>query len=403
LPGTAYGTSKLKLVHVVFRHGARTPLTDKFWEGQVWDCCGEPYKEARVEIHTKGGGPQPVSGKNDEQVSTVLAGGCHKGELTILGKIQARELGKWLRQRYCADLGFLPASYQEGSISAHTTNMARTVQTLTGVVSGLYSDMPADRPLQVTTAADHDEFMYANPKACPAVKPLLLASRKLALADAESKQAMDEVTKQVVERSGGALQPPFHIIDMYDAYTATLSHGKALPEWMDATLLGKIEELATQRIKQIFGSDSPDDSSELLHMVMGRLLQEIVGNMDACIAGESKEKLHLYSGHDTTVVPLLAAFGMNLDHWPPYASNIVIELWECMSHGKAEYYVRAMYNGNVVSWPGLLPGEMCRLDHLKEYILHRFLEHNPLQDCHTWDKEAQAAAEVTGGGAGTQF
>lgn len=28
--------------------------------------------------------------------------------------------------------------------------------------------------------------------------------------------------------------------------------------------------------------------------------------MDACITGGSKERLHLYSGHDTTVLPLLS-------------------------------------------------------------------------------------------------
>ena len=43
----------------------------------------------------------------DLQVNTKLPGGCHKGELTLLGQGQAQELGGWLRHRYVDDLGLL--------------------------------------------------------------------------------------------------------------------------------------------------------------------------------------------------------------------------------------------------------------------------------------------------------
>eukprot|EP00798_Chlamydomonas_sp_ICE-L_P032705 gene32705-17136_t len=36
----------------------------------------------------------------------------------------------------------------------------------------------------------------------------------------------------------------------------------------------------------------------------------------------------LYSGHDSTVLPLLAALGLEMSEWPPYMSNIVFELWK---------------------------------------------------------------------------
>jgi len=42
----------------------------------------------------------------------VLPGGCTRGELTLSGQRQARELGAWLRQRYVDSTGFLPADYQ---------------------------------------------------------------------------------------------------------------------------------------------------------------------------------------------------------------------------------------------------------------------------------------------------
>lgn len=67
------------------------------------------------------------------------AGGCHKGELTLVGQLQARALGEWLRSRYVAGsggggadgtAGFLPAAHAQGIVSAQTTNYRRTVGTL---------------------------------------------------------------------------------------------------------------------------------------------------------------------------------------------------------------------------------------------------------------------------------
>jgi len=38
-------------------------------------------------------------------------------------------------------------------------------------------------------------------------------------------------------------------------------------------------------------------------------------------------RLRLLSGHDTTIVPLLAALGGYDGRWPPYASYLAVELW----------------------------------------------------------------------------
>ena len=71
-----------------------------------------------------------------------------------------------------------------------------------------------------------------------------------------------------------------------------------------------------------------------------------------------------------------------------------------------EYYVRGMYNEQEVTWPGLVPGEMCRLDRLKDYILHRFLEHDPDMDCVIPEASSPGVMPATpakGEAIGTQF
>lgn len=52
------------------------------------------------------------------------------------------------------------------------------------------------------------------------------------------------------------------------------------------------------------------------------------GHQDNAGGGGGRPRMYLYSGHDTTIFPLLAALGQDTDTWPPYVSNLVFELWE---------------------------------------------------------------------------
>eukprot|EP00775_Hariotina_reticulata_P008608 gene8608-8789_t len=154
--------AQLRLVQVVFRHGARTPLTDDafLWQGQDWN------------------------------MSTILSGGAAKGELTIVGQLQALELGYWLRQQYIDSLGFLPASYKPGVLAARTTNFSRTRATLAGVLTGLYPGHP--EPIPVTTSSDLDEIMYADTKRCPHLKTLMTASEAMLQEDQQAGHGGDQ-------------------------------------------------------------------------------------------------------------------------------------------------------------------------------------------------------------------
>ena len=41
------------------------------------------------------------------------------------------------------------------------------------------------------------------------------------------------------------------------------------------------------------------------------------------IAGPPQPRLFLYSGHDTTIMPLLVTLGVKVDDWPDYNSSLV--------------------------------------------------------------------------------
>jgi len=79
-------------------------------------------------------------------------------------------------------------------------------------------------------------------------------------------------------------------------------------------------------------------------------------------------KLSVFSGHDTTLMPLLAALDPKLwddKEWPPYASMIVLEIHELVNendHFPSNFAFRLLYNGNDLTGKiaGCLPElELC--------------------------------------------
>jgi Histidine phosphatase superfamily (branch 2) len=55
-----------------------------------------------------------------------------------------------------------------------------------------------------------------------------------------------------------------------------------------------------------------------------------------------------HSGHDTTIMPLLATLGLDLEWWPDYASNIVFELWK-EGLNSDRYLVRVLHDRKPVA------------------------------------------------------
>jgi hypothetical protein len=47
--------------------------------------------------------------------------------------------------------------------------------------------------------------------------------------------------------------------------------------------------------------------------------------------------MYLYSGHDSSLMPLLAALGQPVQDWPPYLSSLALELWRQPS---GKHYVK---------------------------------------------------------------
>ena len=69
---------------------------------------------------------------------------------------------------------------------------------------------------------------------------------------------------------------------------------------------------------------------------------------------QPQPQLLLYSGHDTTIMPLLVMLGQDTLDWPPYCSNLVFELWEVPGSWlkRPGHLVRVLYNRSVLPISG---------------------------------------------------
>ena len=82
---------------------------------------------------------------------------------------------------------------------------------------------------------------------------------------------------------------------------------------------------------------------------MGGLAKRVVQRMELAATGQpGAKRFHLWSGHDTTVMPFLDLFGAWDGKWPPYAAMVTIELYRPKS-GEGDAMVRMLYQGKDVT------------------------------------------------------
>lgn len=107
------GQLELKMVQVVFRHGARSPLKplpqeeeeQVEWNPQLLEV--PPQTRLDYTVTNLAGGPKPHSPYDSQYRETTLKGGMFAGQLTGVGMQQMFALGERLRKNYVEDIPFL--------------------------------------------------------------------------------------------------------------------------------------------------------------------------------------------------------------------------------------------------------------------------------------------------------
>ncbi|MBN3300916.1 lysophosphatidic acid phosphatase type 6 [Amia ocellicauda] len=332
---------ELKLVQVLFRHGARTPLKalpdieQAEWVPNLLEVPAHTLFDYIV-TDLKGG-PKPPSPVEDRYRTQTLAGGTFPGQLTTLGMQQLYDLGERMRRTYVEEMPYLSPIFCPSEVYVRSTNIVRTIESAKCLLAGLFQQKQ-EGTVKIFTADSETEILYPNYHGCKLLR--VLSSQRWAESSLLPDVAAD--LKNVLNQLGVQAQKGLDFIHIRDDLVAREAHGLPSP----AVLLSwksTVEQRAVEMLHYIYEPSKRQN----LQLCVGPLLHTLMNNIeekhqDKMKSGRSR-KLYLYSVHDTTLVPCLMALGIFDMKWPPYAADLTFELYEHCSSKEA--FVKVSYIG----------------------------------------------------------
>mmetsp|Transcript_340 Transcript_340/g.421 ORF Transcript_340/g.421 Transcript_340/m.421 type:complete len:476 (-) Transcript_340:409-1836(-) len=374
LPEEGTEESRFRLVnaHVIFRHGARTPVFHcKGLEHLVWDKCNgvnrpvglgggktralsNVYFQQLHVVDLKNNGPRPFSYVDDRSVKKdwFPGGTCRLGQLTDKGAQQASLLGQRLLQRY-GDM----IEHNHKNIIARSTNVARCLATLSAVLGSMTSDQVHDA-ITVYTLRNHDEYLTPNTRICEKMSQIIRSGREEWM-----KEPNTNVQKFISELKEIVTDEQFQMLGLNknnfvryrDWVVAILAHDLPLPWELDDRQIKELDRFGLEQVAKYIGYGRDALTLETgMKLSLGRYVSEVIEEIKL----KKEGILYLTSAHDTTLIPLLIILDLmdNTRSWPGFCSDIAIELWEDLHVAEPNemitnatsdnrYYIRILYNG----------------------------------------------------------
>ncbi|KAF9198906.1 Acid phosphatase-like protein 2 [Haplosporangium sp. Z 27] len=382
--------STLVNAQLFIRHGDRTPVAPLSLDLDVtWECANTsayaftgfgtndkekaPFQYANVVAHHVISIP-PTS---PFAPSRMWKGSCIPGQLTPVGAMQHRRLGAALRRIYVDELKLLPSTFDPEIIHIRSTDIWRTKQSAENLMAGLYgverhSQSSPPPVLQIHTLPVEIDYLTPNTGACPRLSQFRVAVEKSSPVLKKLREDNVDFNNELIEILGE--EKPWS--GYMDTIMPRVCHGMKLQCRQGQGGVDKCitPEIVNRILKNVFvvTTEIYRDGKgvfDVLQLGIGSLANDIKQNLLAAKAN-GKIRFSFYSGHDTTISPLIGLLDAMDQRWPPYASSLLIELWKSPA---GDHYVRVIYNGEILPtksrWCDL---EWCHLEDFISY-LDRFI------------------------------
>lgn len=312
---------------------------------------------------------------------------CAAGQLTSRGFQQMINLGKTLRRTYSDGKRFLQASSNLSSkMYVRVTEYTRTFQSAVGF---LYGFLSSDDFRRVKIEFDRDIYFCSQSVGnfscnCPAAAKLQkIIDQEYRQMDAKDRSMDQQIKEKLATVFGTSTGHIPWLGAVLEVVMTHVCHGLSPPcrensqkksECMPWSLVNKLWHSLDASGQRSQNSTTPEKyarlvSYPLLHEIVQRFLAVARYNAD-----DEKSRIHLYSGHDKTISALLKALKVHDGHWPPYASNLIFELYD---GNRKQFYVRILYNGRDVTKQvrfckdiGNATGGLCPFDNFMYFVFY---------------------------------
>lgn len=339
-----------------------------------------------------------------KNLNNHLRGTCHLGQLLLQGYEQEYTNGLFLRDAYVYDESAYdhdtrmrlldissrktkPTNVWDG-VYYRVDDESRTLLSGQVLLRGLFGP-ELDKyfvtnkryPIVPLHTADYDrDILVANHEVCPRLSEVW--ERNAASPGYQQLNVSEEATLlRRFQVDVLKIPNPSRNMDAIDCIMTTMCTDRQIPDAIndyrpighplndsttgstvrngDATygtdLLQRLHDFEAQMYNYIVTANE----AEYAKLAMQPMWNEIMVKMHPHMEGDALglNKLALFSGHDTTIIPLLASLGVwNDTAWPPYASMVVIELHEMNVDGNTDQNIfptkfafRIIYNGIVIT------------------------------------------------------
>ncbi|KAJ1654439.1 hypothetical protein GGF38_004944 [Coemansia sp. RSA 25] len=228
-----------------------------------------------------------------------------------------------------------------------TSSYTRAFESLQHALGGMYPNVPANSPLfRINVRPLDRENIYPDYR-CKTMGRLHIESAVKSIATfAEEYAALHKEVAQIpslcklfeaeLERRVAHAS-----LLVWDTVSSMRAHGLPLPKEIDDEFITRVSRMSA--VEYLHPSTQ---YTKLVRMQIGPLVRELADNVVSAVEADrgvlasrqqQQPKMSIYSGHDTTVGPLLAIFGDELGGspslnafagpmWPPFASSLRIEL-----------------------------------------------------------------------------
>ncbi|XP_050293461.1 venom acid phosphatase Acph-1-like [Anthonomus grandis grandis] len=331
----------LELVHVVFRHGDRTPDRSALYKN-------DPYINVTY---------YPIG----------------NGQLTNAGKRKEYNIGKQLRSRYYEFLS--DDKFTLDTVDARCTDYNRTKMSLQLVLASLFPprghlvwENRLDwQPVPFNYWPVHEDHVLADPlENCPRYNKLFWNY----LNSTEGRKLYENYTELIeyLQHHTGTPMNSKAFANLYFTLTTEKENGYDHPEWAK-DIYHHIQDLA---IKDYNVSTA---TPELKKYVVGFLVKKIIDDTYAKIKGEYYKgtKIFLYSAHEFNVAILLRYLDVFNSHVPPYGSYIIVEVHNYNGVRGLKFFYQD-YSGTEprrLNIPGC-GGQLCKLTNFVNLFQHMF-------------------------------